>query len=148
MWRRIVWLTVCGILAAIPATAEEETIGVFKRVRGDVFIERQAQRIPVSIGTKLRQSDVIVTASDGGAGVILRDNSLFTIGGDSQVSMQKFDFDPGRKRFGMLTRVVRGTMTYLSGLMAKLNRQAIRFETPTAVCGIRGTHIAIEVKGK
>jgi hypothetical protein len=32
---------------------------------------------------------------------------------------------------------------YLSGLIAKLKPEAVRFETKTAVCGIRGTYLAI-----
>jgi len=30
--------------------------------------------------------------------------------------------------------------------MAKLNPNAVRFETPMAVCGVRGTHFAIKVE--
>jgi hypothetical protein len=37
-------------------------------------------------------------------------------------------------------------LTYLTGVMAKLNPKAVRFETPMAVCGVRGTHFAIKVE--
>lgn len=43
----------------------------------------------------------------------------------------------------MVNRLARGTMVYLSGVIAKTKPEAVRFETKTAVCGIRGTYLAI-----
>jgi hypothetical protein len=37
---------------------------------------------------------------------------------------------------------------YLTGLIAKLDNRAMRVETPTAVCGVRGTRFAVSVKGE
>ncbi len=41
---------------------------------------------------------------------------------------------------------MRGTLTYLSGLINKLKPESVEFRTPSAAISVRGTHIAIEVK--
>jgi hypothetical protein len=50
------------------------------------------------------------------------------------------------EKLSFIAQIKKGTVVYLTGLIAKLNHSAVRFETPTAVCGIRGTHFAIKVE--
>jgi hypothetical protein len=45
----------------------------------------------------------------------------------------------------MLVRLSSGTMAYLSGLIGKLAPESVRFETPVATIGIRGTRFAMKV---
>jgi hypothetical protein len=37
-------------------------------------------------------------------------------------------------------------MAYVSGLIGKISPQSVRFETPVASIGIRGTHFAVKVE--
>ncbi|HJX74686.1 MAG TPA: hypothetical protein VJ307_11115, partial [Candidatus Deferrimicrobiaceae bacterium] len=63
----------------------------------------------------------------------------------SSFVIQKFLFSPAEEKFGLLVRITQGTMAYLSGLIGKLSPESVRFETPTASIGIRGTHFAVKV---
>jgi hypothetical protein len=41
--------------------------------------------------------------------------------------------------------MVQGTAVYISGIIAKLSPQSVRFETPNATIGIRGTRFLVKV---
>ena len=136
------------LLMGIPnlAFATDTRIGIVKNIRGSAFIERNTKRISVKVGERLFEKDVIVTNKESSLGLILRDNSLLSIGSNSRVVLSEFRFEPAEKKLSFLTRIRKGTLTYLTGMMAKMNQNAVKFETPSAVCGVRGTHFAIKVE--
>ncbi len=142
-------LTILVCLAAIlytgPAAAVEAKVGFIKNVSGQAFIKRQAQMIPARANEKLQVSDTLITRADGSMGIILQDNSVLSLGPNSRVVLSQFAFDPAEEKLSFVAKIRRGTIAYLTGLIAKLNRKGVSFETPTAVCGIRGTHFAIKV---
>jgi len=135
------------ILTGMPGVinAADTRIGIVKNVRGSAYIERSYETIPVKAGERLFEKDIIITQKDGSLGLILRDNSLLSIGPSSRVVLSEFRFEPAENNHSFLTRIKKGTLTYLTGLMAKMNPNAVKIETPSAVCGVRGTHIAIKV---
>lgn len=137
------------ILLGMPnmASAADTRIGVVKNVQGSAFIERSRETISVKVGERLFEKDVIITSEKSSMGLILRDNSVMSIGPNTRVILSEFRFEPAEKNLSFLTRIKKGTLTYLTGLMAKMNRNAVKFETPSAVCGVRGTHFAIKVDG-
>jgi hypothetical protein len=129
------------------AKASGPTIGVVKTVKGDAFIEREQKSYPAKAGDTLLEKDEIVTGRDGSMGVIMKDNGVLSIGANSRLQFSDFVFDPDEKKLSSVNRLKRGTLVYLSGLIAKINPDAVRFETKTSVCGIRGTYLAISEQG-
>ena len=125
------------------ATASGPTIGVVKTVKGEAFIEREQKSYPAKTGDTLLEKDEIVTGRDGSMGVIMKDDGVLSIGANSRLQFTDFAFEPAEKKLSTANRLKRGTMVYLSGLIAKIKPEAVRFETKTAVCGIRGTYLAI-----
>ncbi len=139
------------LLVAVPALAlassptAQETVGVVRNSSGTAAVIRGGLDFPVSAGTKLLVDDILHTGVDGSIGVILRDNSTISIGPGSRLVLRKFLFSPSEGKFGMLVRISRGTMAYISGLIGKLSPESVRFETPVATIGIRGTRFAVKV---
>ena len=128
--------------------AEETSIGFVKNVSGQAFIGRQQKLIPARVNEKLLLSDALVTGADGSIGVIMHDDSVMSLGPKSRVNLTQFSFVPAENKLSFIAKVKRGTMVYLTGLMAKLDRKSVRIETPTAVCGVRGTQFAIKVDNR
>ncbi len=128
----------------LPAAAED-VIGVVKNSEGKAQIVRGEQVLPAKAGLKLEEGDTLTTGPDGSLGVILRDNSTLSIGPDSRLAVREFRFSPGEGKLGIVARITRGTMAYISGLIGKLAPETARFETPTASIGIRGTRFAVKV---
>jgi hypothetical protein len=90
-------------------------------------------------------SDALVTGADGSIGVVMQDDSVLSLGPKSRVDFTQFSFAPAENKLSFIAKVKRGTMVYLTGLIAKLDRKSTRIETPNAVCGVRGTQFAIKV---
>lgn len=128
------------------ASAEETKAGFVKSVSGQAFISRKQISIPAKAGDKLFEKDVIITGPNGKMGVIFQDNSVLGIGPNTQVNISKFAFEPNNKKFAFSAQINKGTIVYLAGLIAKLEGKSVRFDSPTASCGIRGTHLAIKVE--
>ena len=139
----VLLLAVVFLCRGVPAAAES-TIGVVKNSTGDATVVRAGKTLPASGGMKLEAGDALVTGSDGSLGVILRDNSSLSLGPGSRLVLRQFEFSPADGRFGLLARLTRGTMAYVSGLIGKLAPESARFETPTATIGIRGTRFAVK----
>jgi hypothetical protein len=127
------------------ATAEEPKAGFVKNVSGQAFIERNKVLMAAQVKDKLMENDILVTGRNGSMGVILQDNSVMSIGPNTRLIISKFVFEPDNKKFSFIAQIKKGSLVYLTGLIAKLNNKGVRFETPTAVCGVRGTHFAINV---
>ena len=139
-----VLLVALSVLAVgLPASAQE-IIGIVRNSAGEATITREGRVLPASEGTKLFAGDTLTTGSDGSLGAILRDDSTLSLGPESSFVIQKFLFSPAEKKLGLLVRLTRGTMAYLSGLIGKLSPESVRFETPTASIGVRGTHFAVK----
>jgi hypothetical protein len=94
---------------------------------------------------RLQVGDALDTGPGGSLGVILRDDSSLSLGPGSRLVVRNFLLSPEKGSFGLLARISRGTMAYLSGLIGKMAPGSVRFETPTATIGIRGTRFAVKV---
>lgn len=147
MKKSLIMISITLLLCSGSAAAEELRAGFIKKISGQSFIERSNVKIPAGINDKLMEKDVLITGHNGAIGVILQDNSVMSIGPNTRVEISKFLFEPARDRMSFTARIRQGTVVYLTGLIAKLNRKGIKFETPTTVCGVRGTHFAIKVEG-
>jgi hypothetical protein len=134
------------LLFAVPPVGAAETIGSIKTVRGSASVVRAGETIPASVGLKLQAGDILVTGSDGALGLILRDDSSLSLGPSSRIGIEKFLFTPAEGKLGLTTRIVRGTLTYLSGIIGRLAPDATTFVTPSFTIGVRGTHFAVRVE--
>lgn len=128
-----------------PARAAGEPIGFVRNVSGTASIGRGADTIPAAEGTKLCVGDILATGPGGSLGAVFRDDSSVSMGPDSSFVVRSFEFAPESGKIGLVIRITRGSLAYLSGLIGKLSPESARFETPTATIGIRGTRFAVQV---
>jgi len=128
------------------AAAAEQRAGFVKNVSGEAFIERNKVITAAKVKGELMENDVLVTGRSGSMGVILQDNSVMSIGSNTRIAISKFVFEPADEKLSFTAQIKKGTVVYLTGLIAKLNHSGVKFDTPTAVCGVRGTHFAIKVE--
>lgn len=126
--------------------ADEEYIGSIKVLDGTVEVVRQGNVLHPVAGTRLSDRDTVKTGYDGSVGIILRDNTIFSLGPDSTFNMKEFRFDPQKKDFSLVCRLMRGTFIFISGVIAKLSPESIKIETPDGTVAIRGTRFAVQVQ--
>ncbi len=128
------------------AQATETAIGNVKEVSGAAFIVSGGDRRPASLAEPVFQNDTLETAADGALGVIFTDDSRLSIGPDTSLTIDEYVFDPGEKDAAFLSRMARGTLLYVSGLIAKLSPESTSVETPVGTIGIRGTKLLVEIQ--
>ena len=136
-------LLVTFSLTTLGHAAADGTIGVVRTSAGSATVTRGADVLPAATGARIHAGDTLSTGPDGSLGVILRDNSSISLGPGSSLVLREFLFSPSEGKLGLLVRLSKGTMAYLSGLIGKLAPEKARFETPVATIGIRGTHFAV-----
>ena len=77
-------------------------------------------------------------------GVTFKDNTTISVGPDTKLAVDEFVFAPEQERYGMKTRMLQGTMYYVSGTIAKLAPESVSVTTPVGTIGIRGTRFLVK----
>jgi len=135
-------------LAALPVRAEGPAIAQVKTAAGGAFAMRDGKRLPVKAGDALYEKDVLQTDADGSVGITFTDNTVLSLGPGSEAALSEYTFDSSNFQGAMLTDMHKGTLSMVSGDIARSSPGAMKVRTPTAILGVRGTSFAVEVGGK
>lgn len=130
-------------LPGLHAVASNEA-GVVKISQGEVMVERDQQKQPAPVGTRIYSSDRVLTGSNSAVGITLRDNTLLSAGPNSAIDLNKFAFDSTTHAGAIDATVRRGTLSVISGKIAKATPEAVRFSAPGMTLGVRGTSFLID----
>jgi len=142
MLGRIFAFAAVASLATSPAWAE---IARVKSSVGAAAVERGTARLPAAPGLQLNPGDRLVTGKDGRISLSFIDNTRFSVGPNSRVSVSEFAYDRTRQQGTFLTQVDRGSLAIVSGHIAKSGRDAMKVRTPNSLLGVRGTRFIVEV---
>ena len=147
-WRCIV--SIAGaiglyLIAINGARAADVQIGQIKKVAGDATIMRGGERLRATVGGPVYEKDVIDTGSDGTIGITFTDNTVMSAGPNSEVSLADYRFDSNNYNGEMLTDMRKGTLSVVSGDIARSSPGAMKVKTPTAILGVRGTRFLVRV---
>lgn len=133
-----------GLVALAGFTAARaDDVGQVKVSRGAVHIERAGQTLPAPVGTRVQQTDVIVTGADGAAGITFDDDSRLSVGPESRLAIERFAFDPTTHRGAFDAALQRGTLSAVSGKITRQTPEAMKVRTPAAILGVRGTELLV-----
>jgi hypothetical protein len=120
-------------------------VGQIKAATGSVFLERQGERLPATLGMPVHESDTLVTGADGSAGVTFTDNSVLSVGPDSVLAIERYAFDSTTHNGHFDASLKKGTLAVISGKMVKQSPDAMRLRTPASIMGVRGTEFVVKV---
>lgn len=144
--KSIILIALLVLCLSGPVTAQE--IGQIKKVNGNVLVERAGQQLPGAAGMKVQMADKIKTGKDGSVGITLTDNTMLSAGPGSVLILSKYAFDSTTHQGEFDATMNRGTLSMVSGKLAKQSPQAVRVKTPAAILGIRGTEFFVSVEGE
>lgn len=140
---RKAWMVAAALLLAGPAMADE--VGLIKVSRGSVHVERDGRSMPAAVGTSLQAADVIVTGTDGSAGITFADNSLVSVGPGSVFAIDRYRFDSTTHAGEFQGTLKRGRLAAVSGKLVQQSPESMKIRTPSAVMGVRGTEFLVQV---
>ena len=145
--KRITVITLSLVLLfPLVAFALDKPVGMIKTTTGKGSIVRNGTSIEAKNGAELYQHDSLKTGADGAMSIVFKDDTLISLGPNSELAINEFLFSPAEGKLSFIARLLKGTSAYVSGIIGKLSPQSVRFETPVANIGIRGTKFAVKLE--
>jgi hypothetical protein len=122
--------------------------GIVKIIGGDVRVRDAQGERPLKSGDAVFANDRLVSGKEGSASVVLRDGTTLVLANNSQLEIQKYTFDATTQDGSILVNLMQGSLRMLTGLIARVNPDAIQVKTKTLSVGIRGTDFIVETEDK
>lgn len=123
----------------------EEIIGYPGRINGRCEVIRRDTVERIQPSTRFYSGDTIRTYSDGRLEVVLLDETVITVGPDTEVNLSQFILDTAlSKRKGIL-RLINGRIFTILRKIYKGIKGEFSVETNTAIVGVRGTRFMVFV---
>ncbi len=137
-------LCVLTYVGSTPAFADGEQAGVAAAVRGEVQIVSLVDQVghQIQSGEPIFLGDEIKSGPQSGLQILLMDETVFTIGPESALSIDKFIYDPSTGVGSVSAEVVKGTFRFITGKVAQENPSDMVVKLPNGVIGVRGTIVA------
>ena len=134
--------------SAAPAEAAGPTMraGIAKVVGGEVRVLGAQGMRPLEPGDAVFSGDRLISGKYGLASVVLRDGTTLVLGNNSQLQIQKFTFNATTADGSMLVELLQGSVRLLTGLISKINPDAVQVKSGTLLVGVRGTDFIVEAE--
>jgi hypothetical protein len=110
-------IALAAVLALGAATATaDDAIGVVKRAKGPVVIERGTQQLTAAPGVEVQRGDRVVTGPNGYASINLRGTAPVSVGPEADVGLDRFVADerPMVQRF--MQPIIQGVASLMGGI--------------------------------
>jgi hypothetical protein len=93
-----------------------------------------------STGQAVYLNDEIKTSATAKAQILLKDQSVFSIGPNSTMVIDKFVYDPQKSSLNV--SIQKGAFKFVSGKIANSSDEAMKVSLPNATIAVRGTGVA------
>jgi hypothetical protein len=120
----------------------DPNIGDAQVVVNDVKGTVGPQETVLRAGIDVFQNEVIHTGPRSASRVLFQDKTNLSIGASSQVTLDRFVYDPDPAKSAVALSIAKGVARFTTG---NLPKSSYRITTPTATIGVRGTIITITV---
>jgi len=136
---RSVFALAAMLMLAVPAAAQLVGIAAAVRNQASAKTARDTALRPIRLKEGISLGDDIATGKASALQLLLRDRTVFTIGGNARIKVDRFVYDPDRNSSTVAISVVKGAFRFMSGKATHANPGQAAVHTPVAVIGIRGT---------
>ncbi|HZT86401.1 MAG TPA: FecR domain-containing protein [Stellaceae bacterium] len=139
-----------GVAASlVPAPGSAQKIGVSSAVNPDVNTTPPGSGMRrLVIGQEVVYNEHITTSANGQTQILFLDESSMTIGPNSDITIDKFVYNPQTGAGQMAVTATKGALRYVGGRLSKQDN-AVTVSYRTATIGIRGgSFLADAVAGK
>jgi len=129
---------------SISLTLFANDVATVTGVNGDATIQRNGTEIKIALGSVLEEKDTVITSENAKVQIIFKDETIVTIGKNSNFSISEYLFEDGVEpvvKFSML----KGAMRTITGKIGKIAPEKFKVTAKTATIGIRGTNFTINI---
>ncbi|MET4734404.1 hypothetical protein ABIE64_003140 [Thalassospira sp. MBR-102] len=132
------------LLASVTMAQAErsgEMAGVSAAVTGEVLLAQSVGEVGVLVesGMPVYLGDRITTSAHSGMQILLLDETVFTIGPNSDLAIDEFVYDPVTGDGRIVADMARGVVRFVTGKIPLKNPSSMDVNLPVGSIGIRGT---------
>ena len=139
-------LSTALLFAVASAGARADEVGLVLALTGDVSALQPDGRMRVlANGSPVHGGDLIRTAADAAVQIRFSDGALAMLPGATQYRIDEYRPESAGANARAFTRLLKGGLRTLSGLIGRIDRAQYRVDTPIATVGIRGTDYALRL---
>ncbi len=140
-------ILICSMLLTTGVWADEmPPIGYVKNITGEATVTIMGHIIRAKVGTPIYQSSVLNTRAQSSIGITLKDATVISLGPETEFAIDEYAYAPAKNKLKLGSRITKGSLNYVSGIIAKLQPEAVKIKTPTGTIGVRGTRFAVKVE--
>jgi len=129
---------------ALQSHADDNVIGYIKTVNGSAELISEGNVSKAEVGSAVRLGNVLQTGDDGSLGVTFKDDTVMSVGPNTSLKVDEYLYAPAQGQLKLVANLMKGTLHYISGVIAKLKPEAIAVKTPSATIGVRGTRFVVK----
>lgn len=137
------FLAATSLVTQQPAQAEvqAEMAGVSAAVTGEITLAKVTGEVGILVesGMPVYLGDRITTSAGAGMQVLLLDETVFTIGPNSDIAIDEFVYDPATGDGRIVADMAKGVMRFVTGKIPLNNPSSMDVNLPVGSIGIRGT---------
>ena len=142
----LIMLAIVACLSSLGASAQNNVIGFVKTAQGEATVSTAGTLVKAQPGTPFHLGSVLKTGKEGSLGVTFIDNTMMSFGPDTEITVDEYLYAPAKGDLKLVTSLIKGTLHYISGVIAKLKPEAVSIKTPTGIIGVRGTRFLVRAE--
>ena len=145
--KKIVIFFIILFATATGFAEENPSIGKVVALRGKILaIDADFKQRDLVINAPVFLNDTIKTLQ-GRIQLMFNDNTLITLGSNTDMKLTKYSWKPEDKNSAMETRIEEGSFRIMGGAITRTAPENFKTHTPSGTIGIRGSMYAGLVKG-
>ncbi|MCE1238503.1 MAG: FecR family protein [Azonexaceae bacterium] len=134
-------------LCLLPMLAlADQPVGFVKTVSGEASVTSEGKAVTAEVGTPVFAGSVLRTGRQAAMGVTFKDETVMSFGPNTELTVSEYLYAPGQGKLRLGSKLTKGSLNYVSGVIAKLKPDAVTLETPTGTIGVRGTQFLVKVE--
>lgn len=126
---------------AAPPPVDERAVGRMVQQQGKIIaLDAKGNERVLTLGAPVYEGEHIRSQADSYGVVLLRDSGKLTLQPDSEIEISVYQYKPGDTDHSQsVIRVLTGGFRALTGAIGKEKKENVKYITPVATIGIRGT---------
>ena len=125
-----------AFISPASSAMQNTEVGRAELITNDVTGTIETTPRALKTGDRIHQNEVIATAEESEAEIILDDDTKLAVGPMSEIVLDSFIYDPSRKDGEVVINATKGAFRFITGNSAK---SAYTIKTPASTIGVRGT---------
>jgi hypothetical protein len=99
-------------------------------------------------GSKIFYGDTIVVKSKSNAQILFLDETVMTVGENTELTIDDFVYDPQTNNGNFVTNIKSGVVKTISGKISEKNPDKLEIKIPNGSLGVRGTEFLVSLNDK